>query len=99
MVELFVPVAALGVVIWLLSLLLGALKPKKASNEVITPPEGPRIVGPDDLVIPAALLAQWKRDELLAQLHKKAARGAPSDTRGPVGGAEDDSGEQATVEH
>lgn len=77
-------------VLWLLFGRKGSKKPALVTDEKMPIPEGPRVVGPHDLVIPATLLLERGRMEFEKDMMKAMQRAARGGTEGAARAAEED---------
>ena len=68
----------------------GSKKAELGADEKTHPPQGPRVVGPHDIVIPAALAYQLGADVIAKSIQKQLARAGQGGTEGAARGASDD---------
>lgn len=74
-------------------------KPVAAQNNEMHPPDGPRVVGPHDIVIPAALAYQLGADVIAKSIQKQLARAGQGGIEGAARAAEDDETPAQHPEH
>jgi len=87
------------VILYLLLTRKRAKKPVVGPDGSIRDAQGYRIVGPDDLVIPAALLLQRGAAEFQKDINKSMQRVARGGTEGAARGPEEESDEPERLEH